>query len=262
MASSDFARSAAATDPPPLAAASVSRPDSMRPPAPDLSFAPRDPAGARPTLSVITEDGSTGDTHAIEGPSVDLGREEGEIRLPQDRFVSPRHARVFARGPQYFVRDLESVNGVYLRVKDSRPLSDGDLVLMGSEVLSFNSLSHADQGLGVACERGTDVYGSPVRPRHARLEERTVEGVTRNVYYISANETIIGREFGDLVFAGDSFMSRKHAAIERDPDTGSFTLRDLGSSNGTYFRIHGEVELTDGDHIRVGQHLFRFGFGS
>jgi len=245
----------------------VPRPDSMRPSAPEFAFASR---GHRPAVSatdvahlaVISQDGTTGQTHWIERGSVDIGREEGEIRLAADRYVSPRHARVVARGSSFFLRDLGSLNGVYLRVRDSEALEDGDLVLLGSEVLRFSVVSHAEQGLGAANERGTDVYGSPARARYAALAERTVEGVCRNVFYISTNETVIGREFGDLVFTADSFMSRRHAAIQRDPAAGSFTLRDLGSSNGTYLAIRGEVELREGDHLRVGQHLFRFGFGS
>jgi pSer/pThr/pTyr-binding forkhead associated (FHA) protein len=213
-------------------------------------------------LAVISQDGSTGQTHWIDHGSVDIGREEGDIRLAADRFVSPRHARVQCRGSTFFLRDLDSLNGVYLRVRESEALIDGDSVLLGSEVLRFALLSGAEQGLGPAVERGTDVYGSPARPRYACLCERTVEGVHRNVFYISSDETVIGREFGDLVFTADSFMSRRHAAIHRDPSAGTFSVRDLGSSNGTYLAIRGEVELREGDHLRVGQHLFRFGFGS
>jgi pSer/pThr/pTyr-binding forkhead associated (FHA) protein len=213
-------------------------------------------------LAVISQDGSTGQTYWIEQESVDIGREEGDIRLAADRFVSPRHARITLRGSTFFLRDLDSLNGVYLRVRESEELQDGDSVLLGSEVLRFRWLSDAEQGLGPALERGTDVYGSPARPRYACLCERTVEGVYRNVFYISADETVIGREFGDLVFTADSFMSRRHAAIHRDPMAGTFSVRDLGSSNGTYLAIRGEVELREGDHLRVGQHLFRFGFGS
>lgn len=245
----------------------VQRPEPLRPSTPKASFAPRSyrpavGAVALAHLAVISQDGSTGQTYWIERGSVDIGREEGEIRLLADRFVSPRHARVYAKGTAFFLRDLGSLNGVYLRVRESEALADTDLVLLGSEVLRFRLLSHAEQGLGPASERGTDVYGSPARPRYACLSERTVEGVYRNVFYISANETVIGREFGDLVFTTDSFMSRRHAAIHRDPAAGTFTLRDLGSSNGTYLAIRGEVELREGDHLRVGQHLFRFGFGS
>jgi pSer/pThr/pTyr-binding forkhead associated (FHA) protein len=213
-------------------------------------------------LAVISQDGSTGQTYWIDRGSVDIGRDEGDIRLTSDRFVSPRHARVYARGTTFYLRDLDSLNGVYLRVRESEVLKDADWILLGSEVLRFGLLTDGEQGLGVANERGTDVYGSPARPRYACLSERTVEGVYRNVFYISADETVVGREFGDLVFTADSFMSRRHAAIHRDPTAGTFTLRDLGSSNGTYLAIRGEVELREGDHLRVGQHLFRFGFGS
>lgn len=255
----------------------VSRPDSMRPPAPEVSFSPRQHwpavgAGAVPGggvapggmahLAVISQDGSTGQTHWIEHGSVDIGREEGEIQLTADRFVSPRHARVYSRGGSFFLKDLVSLNGVYLRVRDVEQLNDTDMVLLGSEVLRFDLLTGAERDLGPARERGTEVYGSPAKPRYACLTEKTVEGIARNVFYISGDEVVIGREFGDIVFTTDSFMSRRHAAIQRDPTAGTFTLRDLGSSNGTYLAIRGEVELREGDHLRVGQHLFRFGFGS
>jgi pSer/pThr/pTyr-binding forkhead associated (FHA) protein len=88
-----------------------------------------------------------------------------------------------------------------------------------------------------------------------------VEGVTRDVYYLTRDETVIGRESGDIVFTSDPFMSRRHAAVARDAASGSFTLRDLGSSNGTYLAIRGEHEITNGDHLRIGQHLFRLEVG-
>jgi len=62
---------------------------------------------------------------------------------------------------------------------------------------------------------------------------------------------------GDIVFTNDPFMSRRHASVDRDPTTGAFSVRDLGSSNGTFVAIREERELASGDHLRVGQHLFR-----
>jgi len=53
-------------------------------------------------------------------------------------------------------------------------------------------------------------------------------------------------------------LSRRHAAIVMDRDRVRFTLRDLGSSNGTAIRCEGERVLQHGDQFRLGRHLFRF----
>jgi pSer/pThr/pTyr-binding forkhead associated (FHA) protein len=134
-------------------------------------------------------------------------------------------------------------------------------------------MREGDSGLGAASEHGTLLFGSPAAPRYARLSQRTVEGVTRDVYYLRKMETVLGRESGDVVFTEDPFLSRRHAAIRalgRDgaplgppapsaarPDIAKFALVDLGSSNGTFLRIRNEIELLPGDQFRVGQQLFR-----
>jgi pSer/pThr/pTyr-binding forkhead associated (FHA) protein len=102
------------------------------------------------------------------------------------------------------------------------------------------------------------VFGSPEVPRLARLSLWTTEGVPRDVYTIHRQETILGREVGDIVFPEDAFMSRRHAAVICDLHTRHFTLRDLDSSNGTFLRFRGEREVRFGDRFRIGQHLFRF----
>jgi pSer/pThr/pTyr-binding forkhead associated (FHA) protein len=212
-------------------------------------------AGAR--LVVITQDGSPGRTYEITEAQVDVGREEGSILLPNDPYVTGRHARLRRQNNQFLVRDLGSVNGVYVKLRRPERLEHGDLVLVGLEVLRFELVTEAEKALGPALERGTLVFGSPATTRYARLCQRTVEGVTRDIYSLYRDETIIGRESGDIVFTSDPFMSRQHAAINRNPQDGSFTLRDVGSSNGTYLAIRGEVALQSGDHLRIGQHLFR-----
>jgi len=208
-------------------------------------------------LVVIAQDGTPGTEYPITAAEADIGREDGTIRLPTDPYVSPRHLRISQRNGRFFVRDLESVNGVYVRLRASEVLRHADLVLIGLEVLRFELVSDAERGLGPATERGTRVFGSPAVPRLAKLCQVTVEGLTRDQYYLSRDETVIGRESGDLVFTNDPFMSRRHASIDRDVMSGTFTLRDLGSSNGTFLAIRNERELVSGDHLRVGQHLFR-----
>ncbi|MEM6787147.1 MAG: FHA domain-containing protein [Myxococcota bacterium] len=208
-------------------------------------------------LVVIVEDGTEGRAIDLRGRQVDLGSRDGDILLSEDRYLSPRHARFFRQDDAWYVRDLDSVNGVYRRLWQPTPLRDGDRVLLGLEVLRFEHVDQAERGLGHAVEHGILVFGSPATTRRARLLQRTVEGVTRDVYHLVADETTIGRETGDIVFTSDPFMSRRHAAIAWDEASQAFVLNDLNSSNGTYLAIREDTKLDHGDFIRVGQHLFR-----
>ncbi len=206
-------------------------------------------------LIVISQDGTPGREYPIEAGQIDVGRTEGGVLLPNDTYVCPRHARIQWKGGRFWASDLGSVNGIYARLRSPEPLHHGSLVLIGLEVLRFELVRPAEQAQSPAIDRGTHVFGSPATPRYARLVQRTVEGVSRNVFYLSKSRTTLGRETGDIVFTEDPFMSRQHAAISREQE--GFMLSDLGSSNGTFLAIRDERPLSDGDHVRIGQHLFR-----
>ncbi len=238
---------------------------------------PSFPAGR---LVLIARDGGEGAQFPL-GETTDIGRLEGQIVLGDDRYVAPRHARLAWRNGTLYLRDLGTPNGLYLRLalhhdaiatassprgSASPPsatseiavaLRDQDLFLVGQQVLRFEVVNDAVEGFGAASQHGTLLFGTPAAPRYARLCQRTVEGVTRDVFYLRKVETVLGRELGDIVFTGDPFLSRRHAALRVDAATRSFTLVDLGSSNGTFLQIRDEVVLRSGDQFRIGQQLFR-----
>jgi pSer/pThr/pTyr-binding forkhead associated (FHA) protein len=272
------------------ALAAIPRPASVPPPRPaSPSRSPGAAAPQRGRLVVIAKSGADGPSYPF-GDVLDIGRTEGHVVVAEDPYLSPRHVRILWKDGKLLLRDLASTNGVYLRLAASRdtsprknrdapeitvPLSDGDLILVGQQVLKFEVLREAEGGLGPAQEHGTLLFGSPAAPRYARLCQRTVEGIARDVYYVRKVETVLGRESGDVVFTEDPFLSRRHAAIRllsRDgapygsavarppPEEPRFALVDLGSSNGTFLRIRSDVELAPGDHFRVGQQLFRVDF--
>ncbi|MEM9694085.1 MAG: FHA domain-containing protein [Myxococcota bacterium] len=229
-------------------------------PAPSPQTAPPKASPAAPVtarLVIIVEDGSEGQSLELRGRQVDIGSREGDIVLAEDRYLSARHARFFRQDGKWYIRDLDSVNGVYRRIRKPAALRAQDLVLLGLEVLEFAPVELGERGLGHAVQHGVLVFGSPATGRRARLCQRTVEGVVRDVYHLVANETTIGRETGDIVFTSDPFMSRRHAAIHWDEDSEGYILTDLNSSNGTYLAIREDVALEHGDYIRIGQHLFR-----
>ncbi len=207
---------------------------------------------------MLAQDGSVQRVIPFAGERIDLGRSEGEIQLPEDRFLSDRHARFSGRDGVFTLTDLSSLNGIYLKLREAASLSDGDMFLIGLQLLEFRTESPEVAGLTPILAGGCSLFGSSTSPRYARLSERTNDGAPRSVFVIGRDETILGREVGDIVFSGDPFMSRRHASLTRNPADGTFALRDLGSSNGTFLRVRGKVDLQPGDHLRIGQHLFRY----
>jgi hypothetical protein len=70
--------------------------------------------------------------------------------------------------------------------------------------------------------------------------------------------TLIGRSPDCDVFLDDVTVSRQHAELLRDGET--FTIRDLGSLNGTYVnrkRIESAV-LEDDDELQIGKYRLTF----
>ncbi len=86
-----------------------------------------------------------------------------------------------------------------------------------------------------------------------------VSGPETGTYIRLATSTIVGRAPGCDVRVEDESVSRRHARIVRSDEQG-YVLQDLGSCNGT--TIEGEPvtrrRLADGDHIAMGDVLFRF----
>ena len=245
------------------AAAAPARRDASTQEAPGslrTAAAPSSVAPAR--LVIIAKDGGEGQSFPLR-EGLDIGRSEGDVILSDDRYLSPRHARLVWRRDELVLRDLGSVNGVFLRLTKSQSpnmaqsLQDQDLILIGQQVIRFEIVKDAEEGLGPAMQHGTLLFGTPAAPRHARLCQRTVEGVTRDIFHVRKVETVLGRESGDIVFTEDPFLSRRHAIIKLDPVRKTFVVADLGSSNGTFLQIRGDAILRSGDEFRIGQQLFR-----
>lgn len=209
-------------------------------------------------LVIIAQDGSPGRRFPLEGNDILIGSAENSgVLLRKDPYVNPLHARISYRSGSFFIQDAGSINGVFVRLAGAVALRNDDRILLGLCVMKFETLPESERNLEPAIVGGTRVFGTPPTPRYARLTVMTVEDRPRDVYYLSRAETVLGRELGDVVFTDDPFMSRRHAALRRDPTTNHFTLRDLGSSNGTFLAIKESHVLSHGDHVRIGQHLFR-----
>ena len=219
---------------------------------PSLAAASR---SGSPRLVAVRRDGSDGESYALVGEQIDIGRTEGDLRF-DDKHLAERHARISFRAGQFVLTPLEARNGVYIRITAPVELQDGSYVLVGKQVLRFEAVPDAEKTLRPAVEHGMILFGTPLKSPWGRLRQITAAGTSRDVYHLTRSDLILGREQGDIVFSDDEFMSRRHALLQFRGNRA--LISDQGSSNGTYVRLTGQHILEAGQMIRLGDELLRF----
>jgi predicted component of type VI protein secretion system len=85
-------------------------------------------------LTVIVGYGVDGNAHVAQGEKTVLGRERGDILFPEDGYVSGTHLEIVHRDGHYFIKDLESSNGTFLKLRNEREVTPGTYVLMGQQL--------------------------------------------------------------------------------------------------------------------------------
>ena len=83
---------------------------------------------------VVAGDGVDGNGYLLKGDSVLIGRESGEIRFPEDGYVSGSHLRISNHGARYTLMDLNSSNGTFIRVAQEETVGSGTFVLIGQQL--------------------------------------------------------------------------------------------------------------------------------
>lgn len=179
-----------------------------------------------------------------------IGREAGDIVIAEDPTLSPRHLVLLPDGDSVVAEDAGSLNGVYLRIREARPLVDGDFFVCGDSVFRLA------RGAAILDDERMRLFQAPAEAPVAATVTRILEdGRDGQVFSVRRSPFVFGREDGDARFPTDRFMSRRHAEIRV---TGrGVELEDLGSRNGTYVRCDGMLRLGDGDIVLIGRQLLR-----
>lgn len=214
------------------------------------------PAGpARATSSpyrlvLVRHDGMPGASHPLDREVTICGRRDGDLLLPEDGSVSPRHAAITVRDGRVRVEDLGSTSGTFLRLRAPRSLTFGDEIRLGRQLLRLEPMPRP-----VATTAPGEPWGSSDPGYRARLVQLLEGGGLGEVMPLRAGASTIGRETGEVSFPGDRYVSGRHARI--DVGEAAVTLTDLGSSNGTFVRVGGPTEIGAGDQLLLGMQLLR-----
>lgn len=209
------------------------------------------------SFTLVQIDDAGQERQRFERHSLDtgIGRQDGDVRFPDDPFLSPLHARISWEHDQLVARDLGSRNGTWVFFEEPHRLVDGDLLLIGSQVIKFRRLGYP--GPHPPDADATKRMGSLIPSADiASLTQLRSDGSARDVIQLSPGRDVrIGREQGDWVFPYDPSMSGKHAVV-RSEDA-DFVVLDDGSRNGIALAARGAMPLANNSRILVGDKLLR-----
>jgi len=164
-----------------------------------------------------------------------IGRTQGDICFPSDEVIVDNHVAIDVDTEACYVTD-EGMDGESLvRVNVERTVQVGDLFFVGEQKIKIEQLNSS---IFLAVLDPNNPEGQPQRLLAAR------DGP--NVY----TRKLITPD------PEDKRLSRRHFALEIKGTV--LTLRDFGSTNGTFIPVAGTVRLYVGDVLYVGSQRFQF----
>lgn len=182
-------------------------------------------------LHVVDDGRETGEIVRLRDDATVIGRNEGDVMIPHDVLMSPRHARI-ERLPEggWRLTDLGSKTGTFVRVDKARLRTDRT-IQVGSTRLQFQEYD------------GTEAW----------LLELTPTGIGRR-HECHAPVTTIGRAACPIAL-DDPFVDDIHAEVRRTPR--GWRIRNTGA-NGLWVRIDEPVDLRAPAQFLCGEQRFVF----
>ncbi len=207
------------------------------------------PQRARLSMTLIRPDGTEGGTHDLRPGENKLGRQFGPV-FENDGYLSPIHALLDIRAPNAVVRDLDSLNGVFVKMTAEEELTNGQIIRIGQELLRFELIAQPEP-----TPDGTELMGSPNPGFWGKLTVIIGREITGAAFPLLGESCTLGRERGEINFPDDGYVSGLHARVTLKD--GRVFLGDLGSSNGTFIKVNGERAVGHESFVLLGQQLFR-----
>jgi pSer/pThr/pTyr-binding forkhead associated (FHA) protein len=179
-------------------------------------------------LHVVDDGREDGEVVRLRGERVVIGRSEGDVVVPHDISMSPRHAALERLPDGWRLVDLGSAGGTFVRVTHARLRHGGEIQLGGTRLV-FQEVDL------------TEAWLVEVRPGGGgQRHECNAPGVT------------IGRGAA-VINLSDPFVSPLHARVSRTPR--GWRIENSGL-NGLWVRIDGPVEMHGPSQFLCGEQRF------
>lgn len=207
--------------------------------------------GAKPrvALRIVRADGGPEAHVPMQGEQLVCGR-RGDLSIGDDPFVADAQARFFFASGRLAVEDVGGGNGVFVRIRQERDVGAGGELRIGRQRLLVEAIPPPAMS-----PTGALMWGSPDPGVRFLLVQILEGGVRAAAFPLKEGDNALGREVGDVTFPTDGFVSGRHAILQARGDR--LTVKDLGSSNGTFLRLGAPTLVEDGDQFLIGRELLR-----
>ncbi|HZA13587.1 MAG TPA: FHA domain-containing protein [Myxococcaceae bacterium] len=200
-------------------------------------------------LRIVRADGGPEAHVAMQGEQLTCGR-RGDLQIPDDPFVADAEARFFFASGRLAVEDVGGGNGIFVRIRQELELAAGGELRIGRQRLLVEPIPPP-----TVEPDDVVMWGSPDPGSRFLLVQLLEGGVRAAAFPLKEGSNGIGREVGDITFPGDGFVSGRHAELHVRGER--VTVKDLGSSNGTFLRLGAPALVDDGDQFLIGRELLR-----
>lgn len=193
-----------------------------------------------------------------------VGRKSGNDLVIDNPAVSGLHCRIFKEGASYFVEDLKSTNGTFIRNRrvEREPLHHNDVLAIAKHTVEFfndeeTSPSEAATAVGPASSDATVIMAAPLaapKPSQRVGHLRTLVGGGAPPTPLTQLTTYIGKSDQAQVKLKGLFAPDLAACVSKKSDGYHLTaLKEKSVKlNGDVLMDQADVPLKEGDLIDVG----------
>ena len=146
-----------------------------------------------------------------------------------DESVSRHHAEIMFKEDEFYLRDIGSTTGTYIKIKDKIALQEGMIIEIGSYQFHVSEI--------VICATNPDqiIEDEDMREKSSiKLEIYDGPEESEKMDYKLGEGGSIGRKINnDICFPDDLHMSNLHCKISLLHD--NFLLEDMASTNGYFY---------------------------
>lgn len=192
-----------------------------------------------------------------EMPVITLGQQAGDWKIPSSSLSNPHIWFIFKKN-QWFVQEIDTLQGAYIRVPDRALLQTGTWLRMGRQYWQVVKETSVPPDL---TPEGTQSWqGVPLSPCRFRLVQYLGPKQRGHVFCSSSPSVTVGQQNSDIHLPEDDFLSSPHLRISEQEE--GFLVEDLRSLRGSYVRVQSPHPLRHKDTLLLGEHLLQIETGS